>query len=151
MNVDVWKLIDMFAEEKYQFELGINSNLGAKKAIIDRLIESSFNINNLTIFTSMETTGAQAEYIRDGLVYEEWKNNVERILSESNVKRIVVMMTINALCLFNITEFMDQVMQWKQKYGNRISMSINFLRFPAFQSLTVLPDILRENVYQKLN
>ncbi len=151
MNVDVWKLIDMFAENKYKFELGINSNLGAKKAIIDRLIQSSFNINNLTIFTSMETTGAQAEYIRDGLDYEQWKTNVERILSESNVKRIVVMMTINALCLFNITDFMDQVMIWKQKYGNRISMSINFLRFPAFQSLTVLPDILREQSYQQLS
>lgn len=150
MNVDVWKLIDMFAEEKYQFELGINSNLGAKKAIIDRLIESSFNINKLTIFTSMETVGAQAEYIRDGLVYDEWKNNVERILEESNVKRIVVMMTINALCLFNITEFMDQIMEWKQKYGNRIGMSINFLRFPAFQSLTVLPDMLRDHAHEKL-
>lgn len=151
MNVDVWKLIDMFAENKYKFELGINSNLGAKKAIIDRLIQSSFNINNLTIFTSMETTGAQAEYIRDGLDYEQWKTNVERILSESNVKRIVVMMTINALCLFNITDFMDQVMVWKRKYGNRISMSINFLRFPAFQSLTVLPDMLREQAYQELS
>lgn len=151
MNVDVWKLIDMFAENKYKFELGINSNLGAKKAIIDRLIESSFNINNLTIFTSMETTGDQAEYIRDGLDYEQWKTNVERILSESNVKRIVVMMTINALCLFNITDFMDQVMVWKQKYGNRISMSINFLRFPAFQSLTVLPDMLREQSYNQLS
>jgi organic radical activating enzyme len=151
MNVDVWKLIDMFAENKYKFELGINSNLGAKKAIIDRLIQSSFNINNLTIFTSMETTGPQAEYIRDGLDYEQWKVNVERILSESNVKRIVVMMTINALCLFNITDFMDQVMVWKRKYGNRISMSINFLRFPAFQSLTVLPDALREQAYQELS
>lgn len=151
MNVDVWKLIDMFAENKYKFELGINSNLGAKKAIIDRLIQSSFNINNLTIFTSMETTGPQAEYIRDGLDYEQWKINVERILSESNVKRIVVMMTINALCLFNITDFMDQVMVWKRKYGNRISMSINFLRFPAFQSLTVLPDALREQAYQELS
>lgn len=150
MNVDVWKLIDMFAQEKYQFELGINSNLGAKKAIIDRLIESSFDINKLTLFTSMETVGSQAEYIRDGLVYDEWKNNIERILSESNVKRIVVMMTINALCLFNITEFMDQVMEWKQKYGNKISMSINFLRFPAFQSLTVLPDTLRDQSYAKL-
>lgn len=150
MNVDVWKLIDMFAQEKYQFELGINSNLGAKKAIIDRLIESSFDINKLTLFTSMETVGSQAEYIRDGLVYDEWKNNIERILSESNVKRIVVMMTINALCLFNITEFMDQVMEWKQKYGNKISMSINFLRFPAFQSLTVLPDTLRDQSYEKL-
>jgi hypothetical protein len=99
----------------------------------------------------METTGAQAEYIRDGLDYESWCDNVERILGESNVKRIVVMMTINAMCLFNITDFMDQVMIWKQKYRNLISMSINFLRFPAFQSLTVLPDTLREKSHQQLS
>jgi organic radical activating enzyme len=151
MSTDVWKLIDLFAEEKYLFELGINSNLGAKKSIIDRLIERSHDINNLTLFTSMETTGAQAEYIRDGLDYESWCNNIERILGESNVKRIVVMMTINALCLFNITEIMDQIMVWKRQYGNRISMSINFLRFPAFQSLTVLPDSIRETAYNNLS
>ena len=151
MSTDVWKLIDLFAEEKYQFELGINTNLGAKKSIIDRLIERSHDINNLTLFTSMETTGAQAEYIRDGLDYESWCDNVERILGESNVKRIVVMMTINALCLFNITEIMDKIMLWKRRHGNRISMSINFLRFPAFQSLTVLPDSIRETAYQNLS
>lgn len=151
MSTDVWKLIDLFAEEKYLFELGINTNLGAKKSIIDKLIERSHDINNLTLFTSMETTGAQAEYIRDGLNYESWCDNVERILGESNVKRIVVMMTINAMCLFNITDFMDQVMIWKKKYRNRISMSINFLRFPAFQSLTVLPDNLREKSHQQLS
>lgn len=151
MSTDVWKLIDLFAEEKYQFELGINSNLGAKKAIIDKLIDRSHDINNLTIFTSMETTGAQAEYIRDGLNYDSWCDNVDRILGESNVKRIVVMMTINALCLFNVTEIMDQIMLWKRKHGNRISMSINFLRFPAFQSLTVLPDSIRETAHQNLS
>ena len=151
MRTDVWKLIDLFAEEKYQFELGINSNLGAKKAIIDKLIDRSHDINNLTIFTSMETTGAQAEYIRDGLNYDSWCDNVDRILGESNVKRIVVMMTINALCLFNVTEIMDQIMLWKRKHGNRISMSINFLRFPAFQSLTVLPDSIRETAHQNLS
>jgi organic radical activating enzyme len=151
MSTDVWKLIDLFAEEKYLFELGINTNLGAKKSIIDRLIERSNDINNLTLFTSMETTGAQAEYIRDGLDYESWCNNVERILAESNVKRIVVMMTINALCLFNVTEIMDQIMLWKRRHGNRISMSINFLRFPAFQSLTVLPVSIRETAYHNLS
>jgi organic radical activating enzyme len=150
MNTDVWKLIDMFAENKYTFELGINTNLGAKKSIIDRLIKKSFDIEKLCLFTSMETTGAQAEYIRDGLDYDAWCNNVERILEESNVKRIVVMMTINALCMFNITDFMDQVQQWKRKYNNRISMSINFLRFPAFQSLTVLPDTIRTTAHEKL-
>jgi hypothetical protein len=30
-------------------------------------------------------------------------------------------------------------------------MSINFLRFPAFQSLTVLPDNLREKSHQQLS
>ena len=30
-------------------------------------------------------------------------------------------------------------------------MSINFLRFPAFQSLTVLPDSIRENAYHNLS
>lgn len=150
MSTDVWKLIDMFAETKYQFELGINTNLGAKKTIIDRLIERSKDIENLTLFTSMESTGAQAEFIRDGLDYEQWKTNVERILCESNVKRVVVMMTINALCLFNITDFMDQVQEWKKKYDNKISMSINFLRFPAFQSLTVLPDEIRNSAHSKL-
>ena len=60
------------------------------------------------------------------------------------------MMTINALCMFNITDFMDQVQQWKRKYNNRISMSINFLRFPAFQSLTVLPDNIRATAHGKL-
>lgn len=151
MNTDVWKLLDLFAEEKYQFELGINSNLGAKQAIIDKLVEKSFDIPNLTIFTSMETVGEQAEYIRDGLDYTGWCNNVEKILGESNVKRIVVMMTINALCLFNITTFMDQVLEWKRKYNNRISLSINFLRFPAFQSLTVLPDDIRMKFHEELD
>lgn len=42
-------------------------------------------------------------------------------------------------------------MVWKQKYGNRISMSINFLRFPAFQSLTVLPNNLREYAHEQLS
>lgn len=150
MNTDVWKLIDLFATEKYQFELGINTNLNAKQSIIEKLITRSHDIPKLTLFTSMETVGSQAEYIRDGLDYDQWCWNVERMLSESNVKRIVVMMTINALCLFDLPRFMDQMMEWKAKYNNRISMSINFLRFPAFQSLTVLSDDLRMAAHDEL-
>ena len=153
MSDDVWKLFDKVIQEERKFEVGVNTNLGAKKKLIDKLIEKSHGMHRLTIFTSMEAVGNQAEYMRDKLDYEYWKNNVERIMEESNVKRLVVMMTINALCIFSVTDFLDQMIQWKQKYqrGMRtLGFSVNFLRFPAFMNVTVLPDNLREQIHQEL-
>ena len=151
MSDDVWKLFDKVADEGHKFEVGINTNLGAKKSLMDRLIKKSHDMHRLTIFTSMEGIGNQAEYMRDKLDYEHWKNNVERVLEESNVKRIVVMMTINALCVFSVTDFLDQVLYWKHKYpGKSIGFSVNFLRFPAFMNVTVLPDHLRDEAHEEI-
>jgi hypothetical protein len=50
------------------------------------------------------------------------------------------MMTINSLCLFSITEFMDEMMQLKKIFGAHAAvMSFNILRFPSFQSIVTLP------------
>jgi organic radical activating enzyme len=148
----VWKLIDLCIKEKPNFELSINSNLGGNDKIIDRLIYSSKKLDNFTLYTSMETVHEHAEYTRDGLNYNKWKSNVEKILEESDIKRITIMMTINALCLFRIDEFLDQVLEWKIKYGKkRVNFSINFLRFPAFMSITVLPNDIRTILSDKLD
>jgi hypothetical protein len=54
------------------------------------------------------------------------------------------MMTINALCLFSITEFMDEMLILKEKYGQTAAvMSFNILRFPSFQSIVTLPENIR--------
>lgn len=152
LSPSVWKLMDLYIEEKRDFELSINSNLGVSSKVIDKFIKKSFDIKNLTLFTSMETVGDHAEYTRDGLDYEKWKLNVETILEKSNIQRLTIMMTVNVLCLFKITEFMDQVLEWKAKYGkHKLGLSINFLRFPAFMSLTILDDDIRERVSLKLD
>jgi hypothetical protein len=53
-------------------------------------------------------------------------------------------MTINALCLFSITEFMDEMMKIKKKFGYKAAvMSFNILRFPSFQSIVTLPKNIR--------
>lgn len=151
MSDDVWKLLDKVIEEKRTFEIGINTNLGAKTPIIDKLIKKSFSIKKLTLFTSMEATDNQAEYVRDKLDYNQWKINVERILSESNINRIIVMMTINALCVFSVTDLLSQILEWKKAYPNKsVGISINFLRFPAFMSVTILPDEIRNKVHNEL-
>jgi hypothetical protein len=61
------------------------------------------------------------------------------------------MMTINALCVFSVTDFLTQLLTWKKAYPNKtMGISINFLRFPAFMSVTVLPDDVRHRVYNEL-
>jgi organic radical activating enzyme len=152
LSKHVWKLIDLYVIEQPNFELSLNSNLGVSDKLIDKLIDNSHLIDNITLFTSMETIEDHAEYTRYGLNYSKWKYNVERILSESNIKRITIMMTINALCLFRITEFLDQAIKWKEKYGiYKLGLSVNFLRFPAFMSITILPDDIRMKLSKQLD
>jgi organic radical activating enzyme len=144
MSGNTWKLLDWFNEQSSKMRFAINSNLIAKDDIIDKLIEKTKNIHEFHLYTSCEAVGEQAEYIRDGLDYLQWKKNITRILEEGNCRGVHIMMTINSLCLFSITEFFDEVMQMKAKYGKNPTVSVNLLRFPSFQSPLALPDHIKD-------
>ena len=66
------------------------------------------------------------------------------MLGEGNVQSSNCMMTINALCLFSLPEFMDEMLKLKQKYKSQSPVcSFNILRFPSFQSIVTLPKEIR--------
>jgi len=151
MSGETWKLIDWFKHNpgRSQTRLAINSNLGTA-VDLDRLLDS---INGLEIdlYTSNESVGLQAEYIRDGLVWDDWVNNVERLLDSRKFRTIHIMNTINALCLYSLDQFLECIMNWKLKHGrDAVSFTLNILRFPSFQSPLVLPDELRTVFRQRL-
>ena len=145
MSPDFWRLLDYFeAHTAGDIRFAVNSNLGVKDDLIDRLIEQSRHIKHFTLYTSCESIGAQAEYIRDGLVWDKWLANIHKIMTRANPDGLHVMMTINSLCLFGITELLDEINKWKVLYGmERVVWSINLLRFPSFQSPSALPDHLK--------
>jgi hypothetical protein len=92
----------------------------------------------------MEATFAQAEYIRDGLDYDQWLNNVLFLLEGRFVSAVHVMCTINALCLDSLVSHLDMMLTLKQRYGrDQLNFTLNILRFPSFQSALVLPDHIR--------
>jgi hypothetical protein len=96
------------------------------------------------IYTSQESVYTQAEYIRDGLDYTAWMANVHKLLASNRVRAVHCMATINALCLDSLTSLLDQLLEFKKQYGrDRVSFTLNILRFPSFQSPLVLPDELR--------
>ena len=151
MSGYTWKLIEWFNSNKgrSQTRLAINSNLGTQ-IDIDRLLESVDGMN-IDLYTSNESIGLQAEYIRDGLVWDDWANNVERLLSSYKFRGIHVMCTINALCLDSLDQFLECIMNWKMEYGrDAVNFTLNILRFPSFQSPLVLPNELRTIYKERL-
>ena len=151
MSGETWKLIEWFKTNKGKSNtrLAINSNLGTD-VDIDRLLDSIDDVN-IDLYTSNESVSLQAEYIRDGLVWDDWANNVERLLDSGKIRRLHVMCTINALCLDTLDQLLDCIVNWKLEYGHdAISFTLNILRFPSFQSPLVLPDVLRTQHKNKL-
>ena len=151
MSGETWKLLDWFKNNqgKSKTRLAINSNLGAG-VDLTRLLDSVAGLE-VDIYTSQEATAQQAEYIRDGLDYSAWLANVELLLNSKNIRAVHCMATINALCLDSLTQLLDQLLEFKQIYGrDRVSYTLNILRFPSFQSPLVLPDNLRTQYKDQL-
>jgi hypothetical protein len=151
MSGETWKLLDWFKNNKgkSQTRLAINSNLG-KEVELDRLLESVDDVK-FDLYTSNESVGAQAEYIRDGLDYVAWQANMDKLSSSGKLRGLHVMCTINALCLDTLPEFLDSMVDMKKQYGRDFpSFTLNILRFPSFQSPLVLPDDIRTHYKQKL-
>ena len=153
LSQDFWELIRFLSKSKRcEMHFAVNSNLGASDIYIDRLIEASHKVSNFHLYTSCESMGAHAEYVRDGLDFERFKRNLEKTIELGRFSSVNIMMTINALCMFSITEFLNLILDWKVKYGaSRPAFSLNMLRFPSFMSVLTLPDHLKETAKQDLN
>jgi organic radical activating enzyme len=151
MSGHTWKLFDWFKANKNKStcQLAINSNLGFGQDVVQRMLDSTEGVK-MMLYTSNESVGPHAEYIRDGLEWSQWISNMEFLLKAERM-RLSVMMTINALCLESLPEMLDQVMAWKKTYGQwHINFSLNILRFPSFQSALTLPDHVRQEYNKRL-
>jgi organic radical activating enzyme len=146
MSAYTWQLIDWFKSNqgRSRTRLAINSNLGMSTERVAEFLERVEGIPHLEIYTSNEAIGAHAEYIRDGLDWEQWITNVHLVLNNPNVRALHLMCTINALCLDSLPKYLTLIMGLKQIYGrDRVTFTLNILRFPSFQSPLVLPDEIR--------
>lgn len=146
MSKDMWKLLDYLIENPAQIDFAINTNLCVPDELIDKLIEKINQLNSVGIkvdvYTSLESTSAQAEYSRDGLDYSKWISNVKKVLDQTESK-VSIMTTVNILSLPTFVNFIELVMELRKDYNkdfavNRVPMSINYLRWPLHLQCTLL-------------
>jgi pyruvate-formate lyase-activating enzyme len=152
MSGYTWRLIEWFKDHRGQSKtrLAINSNLGFTQDKLERLLDATQGIE-LDLYTSNESIGQHAVYIRDGLDWDQWTSNVSYLLASGKLRGLHVMCTINALCLISLPEFLWSIVELKKKYGkDAINFSLNILRFPSFQSPLVLPLEVRKECIRQL-
>ena len=152
MSGYTWRLIEWFKDHRGESKtrLAINSNLGFEQDKLERLLDATTGID-LDLYTSNESIGRHAMYIRDGLDWDQWCSNVDYLLASGRLRGLHVMCTINALCLISLPEFLWKIIKLKKKYGkDAINFSLNILRFPSFQSPLVLPKDIKEQAIEEL-
>ena len=152
MSGHTWKLLDWFRENPQQSStrLAINSNLQMDLEDVLKLLDRAKGAT-LDLYTSNESITSQAEYIRDGLVWEIWTRNMHMLANSKQLRGLHVMCTINALCLDTLPDFLDYMLEFKAMYGKDFpTFTLNILRFPSFQSPLVLPDDIRTEYKDRL-
>ena len=154
MSKDVWKVLEYIKDNPTinpNLSLSINTNLGVPDKLVDRFIEiakdlcENNKVRELIVFTSVEATGAQAEYSRFGLKYEKFWSNVDKILTKLPKVTVNIMATYNALSVFTYSDLIDRVFEYKKKHANgerywvsALQLDTAYLRWPTHLSVKIL-------------
>jgi hypothetical protein len=162
---DTWKVLDYIIEEpnpNRNLNFAINSNLGLGDDMIDKLIgkinriEDEDRVNEFIIFTSVDTWGEQAEYIRNGLEFNRIWDNMNKILEKCPRVNLTIMSTYNALSVPNYDKLITGVYDLKEKYGSSdrywnsaIFLDSSYLRYPSHQTVQILPKKWSHNIFKQ--
>ncbi len=149
LSKHTWTVLDYIkTHPSPELSLAINTNLNAPTDIVDKLFnyiqEITPNIKSFQIYTSIESSGDQAEYTRSGLDYEQFIKNVYKILDNTDSKvELHFMTTVNVLSAPTFINFLDLMQHLKKKYeiskhNYRIQFRVNYLTWPKCLSVGIL-------------
>lgn len=154
LSKDTWEVLDYIIEQKNpnkELKFAINSNLGVEDSLIDKLIEKltiiidENRVKEVIIFTSTDTWGKQAEYIRNGLDFDRFWGNIHKLLKNLPKLTITIMSTYNIFSPFSYDELIKNIYEIKKQYSNGqrywlhpILLDTSYLRHPKHQSVKLL-------------
>ena len=113
---------------------------------------------HFSLFVSLDGTGTQAEYIRNGMNYDQLILNVERFLSETRNTSITFINTFNLLSISSFKSFLELVLRLRSMYNKeiqkeqfgtafqRIWFDIPILRSPEWMSVFNANDSMIEEL-----
>lgn len=69
------------------------------------------------LYVSVDSVGAQAEYMRTGLNYERMLNNIRKVLTETRYTTVSFINTFNILSIPNLKQYLQMVLDLRKEFG----------------------------------
>lgn len=153
MDKNTWDVLDFICTTESpnrNLELCINTNLGISDSRIEKLIDKINKISDenraksIFLFTSVDSWGKQAEYIRHGLDFNKFWDNINKVLTRCPTLTVTFMSTYNILSVPNYSTLIRGIYDLKREYTSKdrfwsIALDTSYLRWPPHQAIDILP------------
>ena len=166
LSKDTFKVLDYIIDNPKlnpRLEMSVNTNLCAPQDMVEEFIDKVKYITekelvwNFALFTSIESWGKQAEYMRDGMDTERFWNNLDIFLTKCKKPGATIMATYNLTSVPTYHEVIKKVFELKKKHYNgkryrhyAVILDTAYLRHPEFLQIRLLStywiDKIREDV-----
>jgi hypothetical protein len=149
LNKNTFRILDyIIANPNPNLEVAINSNMNPPKDLLDAFLEkiniilNQKKLKRIKIFTSCEAYGQQAEYIRHGMNYFQWLNNLRFALSTNPNLEFTVMSTYNLLSIpsykYMLEDMIKLIKEFRSPTNKAILIDMPYLRFPEHQTIFIM-------------
>lgn len=160
LSKDFFKLLDEIenSSERFSFDLAVNSNLMVGKESVQRFceqvekIKSEKKIRSFHLYTSIDTWGPHAEFLRYGLDIKRFVENVETCLTQISSLSLTFMVTYNALSPFKFDQLLEFILDLRKRFPkSEIRIGTSILHNPAFLSAEKFKSMILPYVQNNLD
>lgn len=152
LSDDTFKVIDyLYENPQPELEFAVNTNGCVPDKLFNRFIDglkkllNEKKIKKAHVYTSVDGWGSPAEYGRNGLNFQQWTDNLDRLLNQIDTLKVTIMCTTNIFSIPNFKKLLEFVYEKKIKYINKerstaLTIDTNILRYPFHQNLVILTE-----------
>jgi len=147
LSSNVFKVLDWIDKNpRSDMEFAINSNMCIPERNLNKFVDAckqlkaENKIGQLSLFTSVDTWGPQAEWIRNGFNMAKWESNVDLYLTSVPGTSIGIMITFCFLSIPKFNLLLDKILELRKRYPHRIWFDTPYLIEPPHLSSLIADD-----------
>ena len=150
LSSNVFKVLDWIDQHpRSNLSFAINSNMCIPERNLNKFInyckklKDENKIGHLSLFTSVDTWGPQAEWIRNGFNMDKWESNIDLYLTQVPNTIVSFMITFCFLSIPNFKLLLDKILEMRRKYSiknQRIWFDTPYLVEPPHLSSQIVDD-----------
>lgn len=158
LSSNVFKVLDWIENNpRPEMEFAINSNMCIPERNLNKFVDSckklkaGNKVGRLSMFTSVDTWGPQAEWIRNGFNMAKWESNIDLYLTSVPETSIGIMITFCFLSIPKFNLLLDKILELRKRYPHRIRFDTPYLIEPPHLSSLIADDKMIEHLNNTLS